>query len=513
MSTSAKILIVENEQEWADYLDLRFRELFKNELDVHATIEIANSGEKALALVQQVKEPYDLVSLDIDLGKSASKGPALTGIRVLEEIKKANAAWMVSILTGVEANKRLGSSIGDEELAREIQEELRAIARENFPPERLLVVEKPGNKLREQDGELMKKLDNRLKQIVHIYKQLSKDRNTFRRVKPKCEIPMVAIIDAEKFLRLAEEEVNRELKKGEKRALDQVPTVINLADCAVIPMGEKNEKFARKHGLLRLQPGSDKKRAESVWVPSELICWQVRISCGEIITVSNEDGLNGRALTTVQWFLRCPCTEMSPGTVLALVDGRISAPPSADQLVPRQRFAVVPESRYEDPHATDISGGTRDEDFEDSYEDEDGRDFDNEDDDEMAVTEKEEDKVQAGVSPGMQRRTEEWDTTEKESSIRLKQLLRKRQAELESASGSQEQSLRQEIDTIKTELKKLRTGAQAPEADFVRQAKKRAINHLRQNGAVDLANHIESCIKPRKGKWLYNPPSEIEWTV
>lgn len=502
MSESVRILIVEDEVEWSDYLDNRFRQLFETELNAHATIERALDAQKALQLIGKIKEtgaePYDLVSLDVFLGEAEAKR-GVTGMRVLEEINAANAAWMVAMLTGIEGRNRRGRGDSDaEDLVREIQEDLRARARKNFPPERLVALEKPTQKLRQENTTEMHVLEKRLKQVVLIYDQLSKTRNIFRELRLPCEEPWVAVIDREKFLMAAKQQweeqeavrIKKQKAKGkelEAREFDITQLrIIPAQDGILVPRGGREETLAREMELLKMK--SEKRRADTIWVKSELISWQVRFKCGDIITVPNDDGLDGRGLKTVQAFFRWPDIEMRPGTVNALINGNISEPPKDDDPVVHQHFAQAPASRY-----VEQEGSAADE--IDNHET-------NEDDDIDAASQ------HAGE---LRQRTEEWDTTDKDSSERYKRELRRKRAELESASGVRATELKNEITALENELKKLRTGAQSLDADFVRQAKTRAIEHLRQNGAVALANHIESWMKPRKAKWTYDPSPRIDW--
>jgi DNA-binding NarL/FixJ family response regulator len=137
------------------------------------TIEQAVTVEDARRLAKAAKSiPYDFVSLDVNLGDTL-----LTGLDVLETLKRFHSAWMVALLTGVETDTTIDATMGKTK-ADYIRTQLRRDAYAKFPAERLMVVEKPSSSIPEDERQ--KLLHNRLEQIALVYEEVGRLRYVFR---------------------------------------------------------------------------------------------------------------------------------------------------------------------------------------------------------------------------------------------------------------------------------------------------------------------------------------------
>jgi CheY-like chemotaxis protein len=167
-----RMLIVDDDANLLAILEQSYRRLFA-EQGYEPTIDCAATVEAARQLAKAARSnPYDLVSLDVNLGDHA-----LTGLDVLETLKRFRAAWMVVLLTGVETDPTLDRTLGGHR-ADSLRKELRRDAYAHFPAERLLVVEKPAaNTPPEQAQQLMA---NRLEQIALLYQEIGRLRYVFR---------------------------------------------------------------------------------------------------------------------------------------------------------------------------------------------------------------------------------------------------------------------------------------------------------------------------------------------
>ena len=471
MNENAKILIVEDIPEWAKHLETEYRRLFREELNIaNVTIEIADDGPKALELVEAAAQaPYDLVSLDIHLPPKDSKSVVVVdGLRVLEEIHKQRAAWMVAILTGAETDNKLAKSLG-EDRARVIQEQLRAKARETFPPERLMIVEKP--KVKPGDARANAKdiglLNHRLQQVVLVYDQLNHSRNVMREVTLPCQIGMV-----------------------------------KLKDETLIPAGGKEEKAAKKDGTLAM---NGKRREDTIWVASKTTVWQVRFDCGEILTIPPVEGF-----VVVQALLRWPYEEMSPGIVAALATGGILSPSVGSNLT---ASATTSSSADETDEESDNTDEETDPDFDEAEED------DAENDGNEADARRSREVLGSGGSVV----TETWNTTEQESFAAMQKQLRKHNSRIQqleeelsedgltNAKKRELADLQKEVTELEAALGKTRRGPDTKEGGTIRTALTRVKAHLREQGLVSLAEHLDSCIKPQRGKWGYYPSRVMNW--
>lgn len=167
-----RILIVEDNKELLTALESLYRRIFEDH-GCQPTIEQATTVAEARALAKAAREsPFDLVSLDVNLGDAT-----LTGLDVLATLDRFRSAWMVALLTGVETDAAADSTMGRKR-AEQIRKELRRDAYARFPAERLLVVEKPASELSAEDARRL--LANRLKQIALVYEEVGRLRYVFR---------------------------------------------------------------------------------------------------------------------------------------------------------------------------------------------------------------------------------------------------------------------------------------------------------------------------------------------
>lgn len=167
-----RILIVEDEEQPLAVLRDTYRRILASR-GYQPTLEQACNVEEARQLAKAAAaNPYDLVSLDVDLGDRE-----LTGLDVLATLKRFHSAWMVVLLTGVESSATVDQTMGTTKGSR-LRKQLRRDAYANFPPERLLVVEKPSTTL--PNGEAQRLLANRLEQISLVYEEVGRLRYVFR---------------------------------------------------------------------------------------------------------------------------------------------------------------------------------------------------------------------------------------------------------------------------------------------------------------------------------------------
>lgn len=167
-----RILIVEDDPVLLAGLSDQYREVFARR-GHEAIIEQSTTVEEARSLAKRAKvQPYDLVSLDVNLGDSR-----LTGLDVLDTLKRFCSAWMVTLLTGVETDASLDAMVGNVK-AGDLRKQLRREAYSRFPAERLLVVEKPSPSMPEKESQ--KLLANRIEQIALVYEEVGRLRYVFR---------------------------------------------------------------------------------------------------------------------------------------------------------------------------------------------------------------------------------------------------------------------------------------------------------------------------------------------
>ena len=170
--TPVRILIVEDDPAVLSTLGEMYRTIFVAR-GYEAMIEQATTVEDARRLAKAAKsKPYDLVSLDVNLGDAS-----LTGLDVLETLKRFRSAWMAVLLTGVETDSTVDQTMGEAK-GDALRKHLRRDAYSRFPAERLLVVEKPSASIPMEDAQTL--LKNRVAQIALVYEEVSRLRYVFR---------------------------------------------------------------------------------------------------------------------------------------------------------------------------------------------------------------------------------------------------------------------------------------------------------------------------------------------
>lgn len=167
-----RILIVEDDPALLPILEGAYRTVFERhgyEPAIERAETVADARQKGKAARGNA---YDFVSLDVNLGDKN-----LTGLDVLDTLKRFRSAWMVALLTGVETDASLDKAVGKAK-GEDLRRSLRRDAYARFPSERLIVVEKPAHSLPEPDA--AKLLANRIEQIALVFEEVSRQRYIFR---------------------------------------------------------------------------------------------------------------------------------------------------------------------------------------------------------------------------------------------------------------------------------------------------------------------------------------------
>jgi len=233
-----KILIVEDEPFWVETI----KSVLMDELGANGyaiAIDCVSTAEEARKKIRDSGvQPYDLVSLDMHLANP--DGQSGDGLSVLGTIATHSAAWMVSILTGVERDRTVRDSLGDE-MAHKLQAELRSsVFKKTFPRDRLLIQEKP-------DPEEKELIETRLKDVCSILKHSLAGQNVFQRIELPCEVPKH-----------------------------------KLTDGTWVSKDSKECKQAKKDKQLVM---AGKVAQEAEWHPDTVTFRQIRFGCGSLITL------------------------------------------------------------------------------------------------------------------------------------------------------------------------------------------------------------------------------------
>ena len=475
MTRTLRILIVEDEAKWATAIKSSLLEIF-NDLRIPCTIEVPDTIRECKNAIRSGGEtPYDLISLDVHLRNDGSGDPS-SGIDLLRIVKTYNAAWMVSILTGVETDETVADTYG-EERARLLQNELRNRAFMTFPPERLVIMEKP---LLEGD-----RLAARLRQLCLILRQSLVSRNLFRHLDLNCKVAVheTSLTDKETGEAIWIKKDSEEFKRAYK-------AYQFIKDYEKAPSSDPDQqakfKNEKKHDVL-VKSGRKLKDAE--WIDDVISLRQIRFGCGEVITLPDSPNFE-----TIAWLLRHPREEFAAHQIGG------EAPEVG------QEFVSFGLSAEEDETETD---GSLD------HEDDEGaeRTADDGDDDEDNFNQRgsgrdHESDRQRGSHP-------EADETEADSHRVYSIALHRKQAELAGASGSRRDRLGQEIEDLNVALGNVRSRADGGRTHgSIRQHKSRAIADLKEAGQVELADHLENAIKIHKFKFSYHvEPGEYFWNT
>ena len=226
------MLIVEDEAPLLEFLKASYRKKFKAQGFESVTIEESRSVEEARKLAKDATtNPYDLVSLDVNLGDAT-----LTGLDVLSTLKRFQSAWMVALLTGVETDTTVDKTMG-KATGITLRKRLRREAYSRFPAERLLVVEKPASSMTQEAAEDL--LANRLEQIAAVYEEVGRLRYIFRPIE---------VVSLE---RVTVSKGQKPTKKFIETASTQWQIRFNCGDIRTLP---DKAGFRTLHRLLSLEP-------------------------------------------------------------------------------------------------------------------------------------------------------------------------------------------------------------------------------------------------------------------
>lgn len=457
MSQPLRILIVEDEPRWAQAIKNQLLEIL-NDLGLPCTIEAPSSIRECKEKIRSASEtPYDLISLDINFREDAGE-VRTDGLKLLEIIKKYSAAWLVSILTGVESDSTVEDTYGFIR-TRELQDELRFRACTTFPPERLLVLEKPQS----DDKEM---LTRRLSQVCMILRQSRVGRNLFRHINPPCLVACHRTIGGD-LLKKDSDEFRRA-----KKAMEFVKS---YEDPKAMPDPDKREQYEEELKLDILKKNG-KKMADAEWIEDTVSLRQIRFGCGEVITLPEDPNF-----VTIAWLLRHPGQEFR-----------------ADQI----GGGAADLGRQ----AVDFHGANPDGADDEEYDD------DQEEDDDMNQDRRGEDRDYE-ADHASREGGEEWDKTEVESRAAYVRDLKKKENELENATGRRREILEAEIEDLNKALGTVRRRPVAGKTHgAIKQHISRSIGILKGAGQVELAEHLSKTIRPERGKFCYNvDPSQYFW--
>lgn len=464
MSKPLRILIVEDELEWAKRIKSNLLEIL-HDLRLPCSIDAPESIQECKAAIRSaVEKPYDLITLDINYRNDSANEPT-DGLKLLGIIGQYQSAWLVSILTGIAVDETVAATYG-EERARQLQEELRSRAYTSFPPERLLVLEKPAL---DDAGKLAK----HLRQICLILRQSLVGRNLFRPLELPCQVACHRTMNGDLIKR-----DSKEFRRAWE-AMEFVKKYESDPTSSQDPARKKQYEREIKLDILK-KVGGSKKLTNAEWVDDQVSLRQVRFGCGEVITLRDTPNFE-----TIAWLLRHPGKPFKPHEIggEAAELGRLSA-------------------EFQHSGDADAKGGETEQ-------------FDPEDDDfDMSRDRQGKDRdFESGATMGDA--GSDWDTTEAESRAAYKSALRKKEAELEIATGHQRNILESEIEHLKIAIGEVRKKAVAGKTHgLIKQHKSRTIAALKEAGQVELANHLEKTIRNKGSEFWYDvEPGSIFWNV
>jgi CheY-like chemotaxis protein len=453
-----RILIVEDEPKWAQAIKTNFLEIF-NDLKLPCTIEVPNTIQKCKEAIRNaVERPYDLISLDINFRQDAVAKP-IDGLTLLEIIKKYKAAWLVSILTGVESDKTVDDTYG-EQRTRELQYELHSRASATFSPERLMVKEKPA-----LSNTIL--LAKRLRQVCLYLRQSRIGRNRFRRLEEPCQVAVHELIDkrlikksSPEFLRAQKamkfvKEFNKEFPKGPSTCPDSQ----RVADY----------EMELKYDLLK-KNGTKLEKAQ--WAEDIVTLRQISFGCGEVITLPDNPNFE-----TIVWLLRHPNEEFAAHQI-------------GGEAAELGRETVG--FQHEAPADVGLLDAENDEDEEDDDDEEDPFHMENEGNRRDYGNNRE---IQDNLNV---------DVTERDSHAVYRRDIKRKEAQLDSANPRQRSKLEAEIADLRKalgEVRKYAVGGRSHET--IKQHKSRAIADLREAGQLELADHLFNTIRIRNFKFCY----------
>lgn len=432
-----RLLIVEDDPQLLGSLKKLYRELLGEHGFAAVAIEQAATVEEARELARAATtHPYDLVSLDVNLGDREQ-----TGLDVLGTLNRFQSAWMVALLTGVETDLSVDETMG-KTTGESLRKRLRHEACKRFPAERLQVVEKPSASLPVEEIERL--LSNRVRQIALIYGEVSKMRYIFRPIRMKG------------LARLSSEKGAKKADKGKKRPTVQTSSVL----------------------------------------------WQIRYNCGDLLTVPDKTGF-----LTLHHLLAMPRSEtLTPEQAMALE-------PKNDAKEKVHKVGIRsddhdPVAEYFEAHGiawSALSGAEQEKMIAIALSQRfhrytELREFQEEDDlsadeeDELNLLIDEFGPLAEAAEMGFLRTTGREDDDDDVPNPEKAAA----QEGLHAEGGNYEKSPGQK-------------GYDSPAAANFRARKSRALKSLRENGFVELADHLEAYIQSTGANWSYNPPGDLEW--
>jgi len=427
-----RLLIVEDEPQLSGTLKKLYREMLGELGFGSVMIEQASTVEEARELARAATtHPYDLVSLDVNLGDREQ-----TGLDVLGTLNRFQSAWMVALLTGVETDLSVDETMG-KTTGESLRKRLRHEAYQRFPAERLQVVEKPTSSL--EASEIERLLSDRVRQIALIYSEVSKMRYIFRPIRMKG----VARISSES------------VEKGKKRSTIQTSTLL----------------------------------------------WQIRYNCGEILTVPDKAGF-----LTLHHLLSNPRTEITVDQAMIIeppIENNVkivkaktsdsSEDPVAEYFESRG-FVWKGLDKAEQDKMIAAALSTRFHLYVKLREFQEEDDLSANEEDELDALKSEFGPLASTAELGFLRITGRIDPKEDEAL----QAARVAQENLHESGGNFDKRPGQK-------------GLDSKERFNFSARKSRALKFLRENGFVELADHLEAYIQPNSSKWSYNPPGDLEW--
>jgi len=435
-----RLLIVEDEPQLSGSLKKLYREMLGEQGFGSITIEQASTVEEARELARAATtHPYDLVSLDVNLGDREQ-----TGLDVLSSLNRFQSAWMVALLTGVETDLSVDETMG-KTTGEGLRKRLRHEACKRFPAERLQVVEKPPASLPVEEMERL--LSNRVRQIALIYGEVSKMRYIFRPIRMKG------------LARLSSEKGTKKADKGKKRPTVQTSTVL----------------------------------------------WQIRYNCGDLLTVPDKTGF-----LTLHHLLSMPRSEtLTPEQAMAL-EPKNDAKEKVSKVAPLTDSDPVAEyfealgiawttlARAEQDKMIAAALSLRFHRYAELREYQEEDDLSADEEDELNRLVEEFGPLAEAAEMGFLRTTGRDDGNEGVVTPGVAPEAAAAQEGLHAEGGVYEKGAGQK-------------GYDSPAAANFRARKSRALKSLRENGFVELADHLEAYIQSTGANWSYNPPGDLEW--
>ncbi len=175
-----RLLIVDDEDEPRNLVRKIYEEVLSDfGLGVPAITTMGNAKAAkahALQFLDDPDEPYDIASLDLNLGDVE-----VTGLDILEALKLSQAAWTAVLLTGFEMDlEKAAKTFVEPKKLTQLLRSFRSEAQEKFWPMRVLVIGKPHHSL--PHNEQARLLRTHIEQVAEFYRNLESQRYMFKRL-------------------------------------------------------------------------------------------------------------------------------------------------------------------------------------------------------------------------------------------------------------------------------------------------------------------------------------------